>query len=299
MWTPRSFGQDSSRKHVVAPKGSSQPKTGGSPDHSKGSFANVMRGGIVQNNNLNGSLVLEGKEISNDLALKPSVFCQVKNVKLIPKLLVLLKEEGFHEIQLRYLGGDWVYVVFDSELVCSKSKKVAALRAYFSNFRPVVNGFKVLERVIWIEILGLPCCAWNNVDVSKLAGRWGDVCFLEDDIQAPLAVKRICIKTLKPSLIHDKISVVVLGISYELVVRELANWEPDIVCNDDILDREMPNLSGDSDNEELECDVNDGEYTLVGNNQDNVDEFLHDFSNDKERGAGFVDRRGRFFSNKL
>lgn len=65
------------------------------------------------------------------------------------------------------MGEDWVYTAFESELVCSKFKKYSALRAYFFNFRLVVNGFKIKERVIWIEILGLPCCAWNDVVVKK------------------------------------------------------------------------------------------------------------------------------------
>ena len=81
----------------------------------------------------------------------------------------MLKEEGFHDLQIKYLGGDWVYVEFSSDLVCSKFKKSSSVRAFFSNFRHLVNGFKVLERVVWIEILGLPCCAWNNGVVNKVA----------------------------------------------------------------------------------------------------------------------------------
>lgn len=119
----------------------------------------------------------------------------------------------------------------------------------------MVNGFKVLERVIWIEILGLSCCAWNDVAMNKVAGLWGDMCFLEGDIQAPLAVKRVCIKTLKPILIHEKISVIIQGISYELVVRELSNWEPNIVCNEEALDCELLNCSGDSDNEGMDMKI--------------------------------------------
>lgn len=104
-----------------------------------------------------------------------------------------------------------------------------------------------MDRDIWIKILGFPCVAWNDVAVNKVERLWGEVCFLEDDIQAPLVVKIVCIKTLKPSLIHEKINIVAQGINYELVGRELM----DIVCNDEPLDSEMPHISCDLENEDV------------------------------------------------
>ncbi|CAH1426155.1 unnamed protein product [Lactuca virosa] len=225
---------------------------GGSNTTQRATYANIVKGDAVKQNKAEKSITLESKDIINNLAVKPSVFCQIRSVRLIPKLLVLLKEEGFHDLQIKYLGGDWVYVEFDSDLLCSKFKKASSVHAYFSNFRPVVNGFKVVERVIWIEILGLPCCAWNDNAVNKVAGIWGEVCFLDDDNQAPLATKRACIKTAQPSLIQDKLSLVVQGIKYDVVVRELSNWEPDMLCNEDDLSCDIPSLANDSDK-----DVND------------------------------------------
>lgn len=85
---------------MVPLKSHSQEASVGFMDHSKGSFAIMVRGGPIQAKVIAPSLDLEGKGISNDLDLKPSIFCQVTNVKLIPKLL-LLKEEGFHKLQIR------------------------------------------------------------------------------------------------------------------------------------------------------------------------------------------------------
>nr|KAJ0210828.1 hypothetical protein LSAT_V11C400171530 [Lactuca sativa] len=111
---------------------------------------------------------------------------------------------------------------------------------------------EVVERVIWIEILGLPCCTRNDSAVNKVACIWGELCFLDDDNQAPLAIKRVCIKTAQPSLIQDKLSLVVQGIKYDVVVRELLNWEPNILCNEDAIDCDLPSLTSD-----LKKDVND------------------------------------------
>nr|KAJ0193627.1 hypothetical protein LSAT_V11C800425020 [Lactuca sativa] len=132
------FERGKAREHVVPLKSHSQEASVGFMDHSKGSFAIMVRGGPIQAKVIAPSLDLEGK---------------------------------------------------------------------------VVNGFRV-----WfgLKFLGIPCCAWSDIAVSVVVGHWGDVCFLEDDIQASLSVKRVCIKTIKPNLIHDKLMVVVQGISYEL-----------------------------------------------------------------------------------
>ncbi|CAH1452447.1 unnamed protein product [Lactuca virosa] len=163
----------------------------GLQESQKGSYVNAVRKGMISppvNAKFTTPLVLESKEISNEFAMKPSVF---------------------YQYSIRYLGGDLVYVAFESELVCSKFKNLPAVRAYFSNFRLVVNDLNVLQRVIWIEILGLPCCAWNVVAVNKVARLWGGICFLEDDLLDPLAVKRACIETVRTSLNNETICIVV------------------------------------------------------------------------------------------
>lgn len=45
------------------------------------------------------------------------------------------------------------------------------------------------------------------------------------------------------------------------------------MCNDHVLDREMPVLSSDSNNEEFDLDVNDDGCTPVGLNQENVVDY--------------------------
>lgn len=92
--------------HVATSQEQSHATLGGIVDSKKGSFSNVVKGGMIKSKKPDVPLVLEGKEITNDLALKPYILCQVRSVRLIPKWFVLLKEEGFHDIQLWYLGGD-------------------------------------------------------------------------------------------------------------------------------------------------------------------------------------------------
>ena len=74
-------------------------------------------------------------------------------------------------------------------------------------------------------------------------------CFLEEDSEAPLAMKQVCIKTLKPSLIQDKVKLVIQGIKYIIGVCELSNWELEIIDSGESLDSDIPSLLGESDDE--------------------------------------------------
>lgn len=65
------------------------------------------------------------------LSLHASLFGLVWNVKLVPSLLVLLREEDFFEIKVRYVRGEWVYISFELEMVCSKFKKYLGFHAFF------------------------------------------------------------------------------------------------------------------------------------------------------------------------
>ncbi|CAH1449455.1 unnamed protein product [Lactuca virosa] len=156
-----------------------------------------------------------------------------------------------------------------ASIFCLRSLR--RLRHIFQSLDRLLMVFFVKEHAIWLDLVGLPCCAWNDVAVKKLATMWGEVCFLEEVGDTPLAVKRVCIKTGKPSLIHDMIKVVAQGVEYGVVVRVISNWEPDI--------------------------MEEGEIE----NGDKVDEGQEEsFSTDNTpingaRGAGFVDRKGRFF----
>ncbi|CAI9276867.1 unnamed protein product [Lactuca saligna] len=95
--------------------------------------------------------------------------------------------------------------------------------------------------------MGLNCCVWNDVAVSKIAKLWGDICFLKKYNEPPLALKKVCIKTLKQYLIQEKIKLVVKEIEYDIGVRELSNSELEIIDSRETLDCYIPKISGESD----------------------------------------------------
>ncbi|CAH1453112.1 unnamed protein product [Lactuca virosa] len=130
---------------------------------------------------------------------------------------------------------------------------------------------------------------------------WDEVCFIEEDVDVPLAVKRVCIKTGTPFLIQDMIKVVAQGVEYGVVVREISNWEPNIM-EDGEIGSDIPDLSGGE--EEVACFDDDVNDFIDVENGDKVDEGQENsFSMDNTsingvRGVGFVDRKGKSFLNK-
>ncbi|KAI3508948.1 hypothetical protein L1887_23970 [Cichorium endivia] len=121
----------------------------------------------------NKVITLQGNEIKNEYSKYASIFAKVRLVKSIPHLPMLLREEGFSDVNVKYVGSDWVYLMFDSEEVCSKFKKAKGIRSLFSILRPVLNGFHIKDRIVWMDVSGLPCCAWNDVAVTKVVSSWG------------------------------------------------------------------------------------------------------------------------------
>ena len=246
-------------------------------------------------------VTLQGNEVNNALSLVPSIFAKVRYVKSIPNMLVLLREKGFDDITVSYVGGEWIYIVFDSDELCTKFKNSKGVRSLFSTLRPVVNGFRVPERVIWVEVMGLPCCAWNESAIKKVVAAWGEVCFMEDCEGIPLATKRVCLKTKSPNFIQEKIKVMAQGIAYDVMIRELFNWEPEFVdqgvsdippSSDFDSEQDEQHLGSEGDefdpeDQQKENDIEDGEI--------HFDDSEKTFTDNQNRGAGFVDRNGRYF----
>ncbi|GJQ99757.1 RNA-directed DNA polymerase, eukaryota [Tanacetum coccineum] len=84
--------------------------------------------------------------------MERSILAKVKDLSVISELLKHMSSEGFDDVGLRYVGGRWVWLEFDS--------------------MGLPHDFIPDERCVWIDLVGLPLASWAPEVYKKLGGRW-------------------------------------------------------------------------------------------------------------------------------
>ncbi|GKA42200.1 RNA-directed DNA polymerase, eukaryota [Tanacetum coccineum] len=113
-----------------------------------------------------------------------SVVGKLKEFALLPNLKSTLAEEGFDDIIICYMGGFWVLVQLVSKIQKDKFMAHVGVGSWLSELQPAYGNFKIDERVVWIDVEGVPVCAWSQNTFARIASKWGSL--LHDvDKEAP------------------------------------------------------------------------------------------------------------------
>nr|GEV20711.1 hypothetical protein [Tanacetum cinerariifolium] len=115
----------------------------------------------------------------HDLAL--SLIGKLKEFGSLPNLNRGLMEKGFTDINIRYMGGFWALLQFSSKISKENFMSYVGVNSWFSKIDQASNSFYVDERVVWIEIEGVPLCAWSHNTFSRISSTWGTLLYDEDD----------------------------------------------------------------------------------------------------------------------
>nr|GFB83314.1 RNA-directed DNA polymerase, eukaryota, nucleotide-binding alpha-beta plait domain protein [Tanacetum cinerariifolium] len=101
--------------------------------------------------------------------LSRSVLGKVKVLSSIANLYIILNKEGFADLQISYLGGSWVKI----DLASDKSKNKLLLHkgvlSWFDVLKVATNDFVSSERIVWVDIKGIPLYLWSNATFSKIS----------------------------------------------------------------------------------------------------------------------------------
>ncbi|GJS08120.1 RNA-directed DNA polymerase, eukaryota [Tanacetum coccineum] len=120
------------------------------------------------------SLVLDDScildyDYSLDLMGKVSDFGLLTNLKMI------LIKEGFDNFILKYLGGFWVIIEFHTKKVLENFKSHVGVGSWFTSLEYASNTFVIDERVVWVDIEGVPMNVWTYNTFKKISAKWDDI----------------------------------------------------------------------------------------------------------------------------
>nr|GFB12091.1 RNA-directed DNA polymerase, eukaryota, reverse transcriptase zinc-binding domain protein [Tanacetum cinerariifolium] len=145
---------------------------------------------------------------------------KVKEIETISNMYHVCQAEGFMDVKIHYVGGLWVWLQFSSVNSCEAFKSNESLNLWTFIKIPSPS-FVVDERVIWIEVSGLPLCAWGSSAFKKIANLFGKFNFFDDDVEDSMCMGRACITTKIQSLISEKVNVTIKDSNFNVYVKEI------------------------------------------------------------------------------
>ncbi|GJZ19134.1 RNA-directed DNA polymerase, eukaryota, reverse transcriptase zinc-binding domain protein [Tanacetum coccineum] len=175
------------------------------------SYVNVARNSSNNHGNSSSShhdasgiktTIALSQETSHDFPL--ALLGCYKDFHSIVNTHTMCSAKGFLGIDFKYLGGLWVLFDFNSKDVRDKFLNHNGITSWFSTLKPWHDDFVVEERLIWLEIEGVPIRAWNNEIFTQIYGKWGEVLFMDGSDQWNRLFKRLCIKSSHPLLRNDQ-----------------------------------------------------------------------------------------------
>ncbi|GJQ89092.1 RNA-directed DNA polymerase, eukaryota [Tanacetum coccineum] len=221
-----------------------------------------------------------GDECVVNRELDNCVMGEVKDFASINNLYVLLSNEGFQELKLVYLGGLWVMIELSSSKAKSGFMKHVGIASWFRQLRNAQADFVSRERIVWVDIEGVPLHVWSRATFSKIGSRWGEVIDLEESSDDSFARKRICIKTSQEDNILERFKIIARGKVFILRAKELFVWSPSFkaakeadYCSDEDVNKDATNNiedDGNYVNGDAESDVECVSDTVFADQEDTL-----------------------------
>ncbi|GJZ00892.1 RNA-directed DNA polymerase, eukaryota [Tanacetum coccineum] len=134
-----------------------------------------------------------------------------------------------------------------------------------------------LNRIVWVDIEGVPIHAWSRATFNKIGSKWGQVMEIEECKDDLFARKRICIKTSQEDNILERFKIIVKGKVFVIRAKELFVWSPNFKVDNEAIffsDAESSKSSGIGKGDNIDKGMeSDGEVvsdTYFGENTGNL-----------------------------
>nr|GEW51096.1 RNA-directed DNA polymerase, eukaryota [Tanacetum cinerariifolium] len=158
--------------------------------------------------------------------LSKHVMGKVKDVNSISNLRTILRDEGFSDVNLSYLGGLWV--LFECDTMDTKVNLMghAGVLSWFHIIQNAVHDFVSDEHIVWVDIEGVPLNVWSRETFIRIGKKWGETLDIEDKVDSSFGRKRLCVKTKQPLAIFESFKVIFKGKAWMVCAKELVTWNP-------------------------------------------------------------------------
>nr|GEV79181.1 RNA-directed DNA polymerase, eukaryota, reverse transcriptase zinc-binding domain protein [Tanacetum cinerariifolium] len=218
------------------------------------------------------------------------VMGRVKDFNSIPNLPTIFSDEGFADVKLLYLGGFWVMLEFDKVETKSKLMQHTGVNSWFHVIQDVTHDFVCDERIVWVDIEGVPLYAWSHEIFSRIGNKRGETLNIEDTNDSSFGRKRLCIKTKHPVSILESFKIIVKGKVFMVRAKEVFMWNPIFLTQKEVVySSEDESIHGEENktvqqhlSEESGDDVSDVEGVAEINFDSNSASHMN-YSRDKDK----------------
>ncbi|GJW58702.1 hypothetical protein Tco_0105433 [Tanacetum coccineum] len=199
---------------------------------------------------------------------------KLKEIDSMGNMYLICRNEAFVDVKIHHIGGVWIWIQFLTSDACVAFQSKESLKGLYSSYKNVSPSFKIDERLIWIEINGLPLCDWGSSAFKKVACLFGNFMFFESEQSASMCLGSVYISTKTHKFISEKVDVEIHGEIFEVQVHELGTWKVNIVDeNED---------SQDSASNEDENEMEKVADTFDDNSVDGLEDISKDIAVDKD-----------------
>ncbi|GKA77848.1 reverse transcriptase domain, reverse transcriptase zinc-binding domain protein, partial [Tanacetum coccineum] len=290
---------------------SNVPLSGGRGVNSSRSFLNVTKGVPAKEKTASGNIQVE--ELSSDLLsqevnseLELAVLGCHKDFRTIANSKIICRNEGFIGVDVKYLGGLWVLFTLQDKKARDCFLNHEGVLSWFSSLKLWHNDFNVQERLVWLEIEGVPVRAWYDDTFKSVCKKWGEVMFIDNSDLSNRFTIRVCVKSSHQLLIFATTNITLNGVSYFFRVRELCSWTPTFApeCEDSDKEDSLGNAnkaaSEQNEDEDLESigDFNNIDDNEVLFNIEEEEKLEQPPNSDPFELESLIAKRGKLNANK-
>ncbi|KAI8569461.1 hypothetical protein RHMOL_Rhmol02G0281300 [Rhododendron molle] len=187
------------------------------------SFAHVVNGESSKQPSPNVSLQIN--PTGNGWLFRSAVAVMRRVVPLLT-LRASCELEMDKSAQFRALGGRSVLVTFQSQEARDVFIKDPWMERWFEVVKPWSGEPASHERFAWLGCQGIPLNAWDNTTFHRIGEIWGHFVSVHEETLRSLcfAQGKILIATEEKSKIEQWIQLVVQGVKYDVLVKEISSF---------------------------------------------------------------------------